>query len=111
MARVCTRCGKSYAPPTTFCTDDGAPLTEGATAVAAVAATAFPTGDSGAIAMPDPRTVEGGPLTRPATAAAPAFEEPQMVALEAGVQVGEYVVEKQIGEGGMGVIFSARHPI
>ncbi len=28
-----------------------------------------------------------------------------------GMQVGEYVVEKKIGEGGMGSVFSAKHPI
>jgi eukaryotic-like serine/threonine-protein kinase len=78
------------------------------------------------VILPGPRTAEGGPATAvnsgpspvqlahahtTAPNVAPAFVEPTMVELNPGTTVGEYVVESQIGEGGMGVIFSARHPI
>ena len=54
-------------------------------------------------------TAQGGAQTQ--QAAQPAFEEPQLIELREGTVVGEYVIEKQIGEGGMGVIYSAKHPV
>jgi eukaryotic-like serine/threonine-protein kinase len=80
------------------------------------------------VILPGPKTAKGGPDTAVNSAGgpspmqmahahttapnvAPAFVEPTMVELNPGTTVGEYVVESQIGEGGMGVIFSARHPI
>ncbi|HUS63770.1 MAG TPA: serine/threonine-protein kinase [Kofleriaceae bacterium] len=76
---------------------------------------------SSPIMLPGPRTGEGGPDTAvnahghtgvaTGPAAQHAFVEPQLIELTEGTAVGEYIVEQQIGEGGMGVIFSARHPI
>jgi serine/threonine-protein kinase len=106
MARACSSCGKQYTDDVTFCLDDGTPLVAQAVAVA----NTMMAGPGTAPAHPpNPQTAQGGPIT--ASAAAPAFEEPQLLELTEGTVVGEYVVEKQIGEGGMGVIFSAKHPI
>ena len=134
MARVCAQCGKTFNDATTFCTEDGSPLVPAAAALAnTMLPDRMPTQEGGAVTNADPQpptvmpirvaTAQGGPATSvdadlgtylpPSTSpqAAPAFEEPQLIELVAGTAVGEYIVEKQIGEGGMGVIFSAKHPI
>jgi serine/threonine protein kinase len=47
-----------------------------------------------------------------AVAAAPALDEPPPSSdLQPGMQVGEYKVDKKIGEGGMGAVYSATHPM
>ncbi len=53
-----------------------------------------------------------GPSAAMAVAAAPAIAEPvQTTDLVPGFVVGEYRVDKKIGEGGMGAVYSATHPM
>jgi serine/threonine-protein kinase len=93
--RSCPKCRKDYAQPDLrFCLDDGAALV--ASAIVAV-------GDSVAYQA----TVDSGPLPLLTDNDLAPEEQP----LPAGLQVGEYVVEGQIGAGGMGMIFSASHPV
>jgi serine/threonine-protein kinase len=109
MARQCSQCGRIFADSQAFCTDDGSALPEpnpalGQTGIAA----RVPTAEGGPGTAPHARGTFG-PATAPA--AMPDFGLPQLDPLQPGATVGEYVVEEQIGEGGMGVIFAAKHPI
>jgi serine/threonine-protein kinase len=59
-----------------------------------------------------PRPEPAGPA--PAVTPAPASASAQFVRdgdLRAGDQVGDFVVESKIGEGGMGTVYRARHPL
>jgi tRNA A-37 threonylcarbamoyl transferase component Bud32 len=101
--KSCPRCQRTYDQPTIrFCLDDGELLSisqrvaiSGDTSVQ-FDHTLLPPGDAesspteAAITVPDGSPDPGLPV---------------------GAQVGEYVVERQIGEGGMGKIFAAAHPI
>jgi serine/threonine-protein kinase len=137
--RTCEKCGKAASDKTTFCTSCGSALVASADALAntflpdAITHEGGPTTTPGGVATIDGAgppvvaqpptqlegdTRQGGPATAPAGqpamtdgAAAPAFVEPQLLELGPGTHVGEYVVDEQIGEGGMGVIYSAHHPI
>src|SRR5689334_14558884 len=112
MARTCSQCGKSYPDDKTFCIDDGSPLILSAEAFANTMMGGAGTKEEPVYAVPAHlRAVEGTTTgsSEPATATsqqavAPAFEEPKLIALAHGTAVGEYVIDKQIGEGGMGVI-------
>ena len=94
--RICPRCSKSYEDDAlTFCTEDGTHL---------VGADATTPGSS--IAHTRPVEREHGPALHTATDF-PAPIDPLME----GAQVGEYLVGRKIGEGGMGQIFSGVHPV
>ena len=91
---VCRKCKKEWPVGMTACPNDGWSFT------LEVDATYHPpvTGSGAAVAV--------------AVAHAPAEDEPPpSTDLVAGAIVGEYRVEKKIGEGGMGAVYSAMHPL
>jgi eukaryotic-like serine/threonine-protein kinase len=95
--RRCRKCNSEWPDTMTACPKDGWSLT-----VESDATYAPPTGGM-AIATPSAST---------AMAAAPAYDEPPPSSdLVTGAVVGEYRVEKKIGEGGMGAVYSAMHPM
>src|ERR1051325_9137126 len=89
--RRCRKCNKEWPDTMTVCPDDGFSFTM------EVDATYHPpAGASGALAV----------------AAQPAPEPPAPTTdLMPGFVVGEYKVDKKIGEGGMGAVYSATHPM
>jgi eukaryotic-like serine/threonine-protein kinase len=96
--RRCRKCNKDWPDTMTACPNDGWSLT-----VEVDATYAPPTG--------------GMPIATPNASAAmavaqPHYDEPPPSSdLVAGAVVGEYRVEKKIGEGGMGAVYSAMHPM
>lgn len=87
--RVCSTCGREWAQPEgPYCTLDGGLL---------VAANVT------MLAASDQHPVMLGPPVMPAIS----VEEE----LPVGTRVGEYNIEKRIGQGGMGVVYGARHPV
>src|SRR5262249_13386715 len=91
----CPQCRKTYdRKDLRYCPDDGAALMAGAVAAVGDSYEFAATMDSGKIPLVDPSELA-----------------PQEEPLAGGLQVGEYVVEGKIGEGGMGMIFSANHPV
>ena len=111
----CPQCGRGYLNEFAFCLQCGQLLVPSA-------ATPHPAPE----ALPVSTAVPGGPPasatpeplaeTRPEPSHAPVlitdvFYPPQADALRRGVQVGEYIVGDKIGDGGMGVIYSAVHPV
>jgi hypothetical protein len=96
----CPRCGRTYDQDIQYCLDDGATLggTSHDTEVDGFSATMHP---------PAGRQLDSTGLESPTDMQLRAVDDP----LSPGAQVGEYVIERKVGEGGMGVIFSATHPI
>ena len=86
--KVCPECDKGWPADQEFCLDDGCRLQ--------------------AVAMAE--TMGSAVATRKIPSTNMNFPPP-MSPIPGGTQVGEYVIERQIGEGGMGVIFSAVHPV
>jgi tRNA A-37 threonylcarbamoyl transferase component Bud32 len=89
---VCPQCARSFPADQLFCTSDGSRL--GTTSDPALGATEPSIGPAPSRAPPSPSpspSIDGG--------------------LAPGSTVGEYVVESQIGQGGMGVIYRGVHPI
>ena len=84
--RVCRQCTRRFDDHVEFCHDDGAKLSE--------------LGDA-----------SGPPVPTSSDEGTNSLFPPHQDPLQPGTTVGEYVVEKQIGAGGMGVIFSAVHPV
>jgi hypothetical protein len=89
--KSCSACSRTYEDVTSFCLDDGTPLTPDGVATEAMTA------------APDGTLQEQG--THPQHSVVPGE------LLAAGTQVGEYVIERKLGEGGMGMIYAASHPI
>jgi serine/threonine-protein kinase len=93
---VCPTCRKSYTDDSiNFCTEDGAalmPVTQGAASADSLAGTS---------PLPDYQVPSGTDVHFP----------PPVDPLKEGSTVGEYVVGRKIGEGGMGVIYAGIHPI
>ena len=85
--KSCPTCSRNYPIEQEFCSEDGTPLRALASGQATV-----PDGPPAFTNRDFPSPMDAAPLP-------------------AGAQVGEYIVEKQIGEGGMGVIFSGVHPL
>ncbi len=86
---VCRSCGKDWPKTFRVCPDDGTRLVEPAAAQSAA---------GGGGRVPTPRKE-----SQPEAASA--------ADLTSGTRVGEYVVEGKLGEGGMGAVYSARHPL
>jgi serine/threonine-protein kinase len=114
--KSCTQCNRTYQDEAIrFCLDDGTPLLDAAQAVTAMqyGATMPP------VAIADRSTQQaeaaavggGGPATYEEGATHPQAPWMAGAELQPGSPVGEYVVERKIGEGGMGMIFAASHPI
>ncbi len=90
--KLCTTCGRRWDGGRAYCPDDGTRLVD----------------DDG------PGKSERTEAVRSAGAAEPAFVQPRGAAedeLKPGDRVGEYVVERKIGIGGMGMVYGARHPV
>ncbi len=115
MARSCPRCSRSYTDAEVkFCLDDGAVLVvlAGSEAVTAQAMASGGGGTGmrtdvayGATIVPQP----GNPTIEDQGTNLEFTTRPDQ--LMPGTKVGEYLVDNQIGEGGMGVIYGATHPI
>jgi serine/threonine protein kinase len=58
-------------------------------------------------AEPPPQPPEKTALNTPED---PPPQAAEPFVFKAGIQIGEYIVEKKIGQGGMGEVWSARHP-
>jgi serine/threonine-protein kinase len=94
--RRCQKCKKDWPDTMTACPDDGWSLTIGADATYAP-----PTGNMPVVSA----------SAAMAVAEAPALDQPPPTDLLPGFVVGEYRVDKKIGEGGMGAVYSATHPL
>jgi len=90
----CRKCNKDWPESMTVCPDDGFSFTMEVDSTMA------------------PSSVTGGGAVAAAVAAAPVIDEPPPTTdLLPGALVGEYKVDKKIGEGGMGAVYSATHPM
>ena len=115
MVRNCPRCNQSYTNPAIkFCLDDGAVLVvwegssemvTGMPVAASAAAAAGYNPAYEATLVPTP----GNPTVEEKNTGVDLNVRPDQ--LMPGTRLGEYIIDKQIGEGGMGVIYSATHPI
>src|SRR5262245_8373636 len=85
MSRMsgCPRCGRHWPDDVRHCPDDGALLP-------AVGAGRIAAATAGAALAVSPRSDEDLPI---------------------GSRAGEYQIERKIGEGGMGSVYGARHPV
>jgi serine/threonine-protein kinase len=88
--KLCTTCGRRWDIVGSRCPDDGTPLVAEAARAGRASASATWSSEQPALAQ-----------LRPA-----ARHE-----LAPGDCVGEYVIERRIGAGGMGVVYGARHPV
>jgi len=88
--RLCTTCGRRWEIVGPCCPDDGTPLVDAEAAAPDRSPSA--TWSAGQAALAEPRPA-------PRDVLAP------------GDRVGEYVIERRIGAGGMGVVYGARHPV
>jgi serine/threonine-protein kinase len=89
--KLCTTCGRRWDIIGPRCPDDGTLLVP-AEAASAIRSSASATWSAGPPALAQPRPAASDDL-------AP------------GDCVGEYVIERKIGVGGMGVVYGARHPV
>jgi serine/threonine-protein kinase len=89
----CPKCSKEWPDTMTACPDDGWSFTLGVEATVAPSAGMVGASATADVAPPPPVHTELG------------------MELVAGFVVGEYRVDKKIGEGGMGAVYSATHPM
>src|SRR5262245_26690533 len=97
---VCRKCKRQWPDTMTACPDDGWSFTVESDA----------TYHPARPASSPPRRTQARAVGALATAA-PAEESPQPADLMPGFIVGEYRIEKKIGEGGMGAVYGAVHPL
>ena len=108
---TCRKCSEEWPEGTNVCPNDGFVFTmdfDGDTAMApAGMAAAGPVTGARAAAVP-----QGGASAAVAVAEAPMNDDfPMTTELVGGMIVGEYRIDKKIGEGGMGAVYSATHPM
>jgi serine/threonine-protein kinase len=97
--RRCRKCNKEWPDTMTVCPDDGWSFTVESDATRAPMTGSVP-------------VASAGPSAAMAVAAEPGYDEHAMSTdLVPGFVVGEYKVDKKIGEGGMGAVYSATHPM
>lgn len=110
--KVCPKCGKRYDHRDLFCTEDGASLEEMPVAPTA----ARPAAPAGAGLATDPSTQPTeaiAPLGNASMSAAHVFVPPQPDPndpLIGSTIFGDYIITKQLGEGGMGAVYLAENP-
>ncbi len=104
----CQKCKKDWPADTVVCPDDGYSFTLGVDATVApkqkpmaTAVLAAGIGEAAAAAVQTQQRAELAPLP----------EMDENGELVAGMMVGEYKIDKKIGEGGMGAVYSATHPM
>jgi eukaryotic-like serine/threonine-protein kinase len=104
---ICVKCKKEWPAGTKACPDDGLSLTM------EVDATYHPPVTPGSATASRAAVVPAGAASAAlAVAEAPAYDDaPLSTELVAGMIVGEYKIDKKIGEGGMGAVYSATHPM
>jgi serine/threonine-protein kinase len=108
--KSCTECNRLYEDESIrFCLDDGTPLLSLAQAQTALGAGGTPISQRPTQQENNPQPDQ--PFTYEEQGTHPQAPWSAGAELAAGSPVGEYVVERKIGEGGMGMIFSASHPI
>jgi serine/threonine protein kinase len=88
VTRICPQCRRTFDSEASYCPHDGLPLIDRSDTFSSIT---------------EPRAT---PLPEEET---PRKEEEEKVT--PGMMIGEYQVERVIGEGGMGVIYSAVHPV
>src|SRR6185436_15974272 len=89
---ICRTCNKEWPTGTNVCPDDGTPF-----AISQAGVGAGGGGASAALAVAAPPPLNDDP--------------PPSTDLVPGTIVGEYKIDKKIGEGGMGAVYSATHPM
>jgi len=95
--KLCPTCGQRWDTVGTHCPHDGTPLVV-----------------SEAKNMGEAKDMGDRSLSSTWSAQQPALAEPRVAPtdeLKPGTCVGEYVIERRIGAGGMGVVYGARHPV
>src|SRR5262245_33363253 len=97
--RRCRNCNNEWPDNMTACPNDGTSLSPWTDATVAPASAVMAA------------AVGPGPGVAMEAAPAPFDEHQPMVDLVPGFIVGEYKVDKKIGEGGMGAVYSATHPM
>jgi serine/threonine-protein kinase len=116
----CPRCKSFYPDGTTVCPGDGTRLVEdamlsGQTMAAVTPAKISSRLPSGASIATDktatPQPVLQSVTNPPVLALGVPSLEPVFAELKAGQQVGEYVVERKLGEGGMAMVYAGVHPL
>ena len=101
--KLCTTCGRRWDIVGPRCPDDGTPLEEIETG------NRVPRG----VVVADAARGDRGSASATWSAEQPALQLRPAVRdeLTPGACVGEYVIERRIGAGGMGVVYGARHPV
>src|SRR3954451_25450749 len=114
--KLCTTCGRRWDIVGPRCPEDGTPFEQSETEGG------DPDGSAGGAGGRAPRESVGADAPRAGRASPSATWSTQQPALAQlrpaardelapGDCVGEYVIERRIGAGGMGVVYGARHPV
>ena len=109
---ICRTCNKQWPEGTNVCPDDGFVFTMDFDGDTAMAASPPPPVTASATGARPAVVPHGSASAAVAVAEAPMNDDfPMSTELVAGMVVGEYRIDKKIGEGGMGAVYSATHPM